>query len=231
MELDTRGYSNETLNPAAPTPLPRGRHKLGRRKVRESQRRRLAQAMLDQVAERGYGETKIADVVAAARVSRTAFYELFEDKQACFIEACDESASQLLEKMYALAAEPEWLDAVRKGTRAYLESWWERPGFAVAYLVELPAAGRAALEQRDRAYGRFARLFEALAGRARAEQPGLPPLDPLAPRVLVTAITEIVGQEIRAGRGDRLHELEDDLVRLVVRLLADDATAARASRP
>jgi AcrR family transcriptional regulator len=229
LDLNTRGYFNQTVATTEPVPLPRGRHKLGRKKVRESQRSRLVQAMLDQVAERGYADTTIGDVVAAARVSRNAFYELFEDKQACFVEACDESARLMLRELYALAAQPTWLDAVREGMRVYLRWWYERPNFAVAYLVELPTAGRAALDQRDRAYERFVELFEALAARARAEQTALPRLSPLAPRVLVTAITEIVGQEIRAGRGDRLPDLEDELVHLVVRLLGDEETARLVS--
>jgi AcrR family transcriptional regulator len=212
-----------------PVPLPRGRHKLGRRKVRESQRERLVGAMLDCVAEQGYGATTIADVVARARVSRNAFYELFEDKEACFIEACDEVGREMLADMYALAVEPSWIEAVRKGVRVYLGSWQQRPGFAVAYLVELPSAGRRALEQRDRQYRRFEQLFEALAARARDEQPGLPPLPALSARVLVTSITEIVGQEIRANRTGELHELEDELVHLIVKLLADEGTAAAAA--
>jgi hypothetical protein len=44
----------------------------------------------------------------------------------------------------------------------------------------------------------------------------------------VLAITELVAEEVRAGRAERLHELEDELARLAIRLLSDDATAARA---
>jgi AcrR family transcriptional regulator len=207
------------------TTLPRGRHKLGRRQVRDSQRERLTRAILDCVAEQGYAGTTIADVVAAARVSRKAFYDLFEDKEACFLDACDEAATDMLESLYATASEPSWLEALRKGTGVYLRWWQDRPGFAAAYLNELPAAGRRALEQRDRQYLRFQAMFEELAARARREQPGLPPLPPLAARLLVTAITEILAQEVRAGRGEMLTDLEDDLVFHIVKTLVDDATA------
>lgn len=209
------------------TTLPRGRHKLARRQVRHSQRERLTRAILDCVAEQGYARTTIADVVAAARVSRKAFYDLFEDKEACFLDACDEAATDMLESLYAAASERSWLEALRKGAGVYLLWWQERPGFAAAYLNELPAAGRRALEQRDRQYLRFQAMFEGLAARARKEQPGLRPLQPLAARLLVTAITEIVAQEVRAGRGERLTELEDDLVFHIVKTLVDDATAHR----
>jgi hypothetical protein len=37
--------------------------------------------------------------------------------------------------------------------------------------------------------------------------------------VLVVTITELVAEEVRAGRTNRLVDLEDDLVTLVVRLI------------
>jgi AcrR family transcriptional regulator len=203
-----------------PQPLPRGRHKLSRADVRDSQRRRLIAAMLDLVAERGYPATTVGDVVAAARCSRNAFYELFEDKEACYIAAADETGADMLEALVSGAQQADsWLDALRSGTHSYLRWWVDNPGYAAAYLVDLPAAGRGALEQRDRVYADFAAMFAGLAARARAEQPLLPPLPPLAPRLLVTAITELIAQEVREGRTAHLLELEDELVRFVVKTL------------
>ncbi|MQA75194.1 MAG: TetR family transcriptional regulator [Solirubrobacterales bacterium] len=210
--------------------LPRGRHKLSREDVRASQRARLVGAMLEQVGARGYEATRVSDVVAAARVSRNAFYEQFEDRQDCLIAACDEVATELLDSFYALADAPTWTDAVARGLDLYLESWARRPGFTVAYLVELPTAGRRAIAQRDRAYERFERMFEVVAARARVEQPGLPPLPRLAPRILVTAITELLAAEARAGRAGELRSLRDELLSFIVSTLADDVTAAALAR-
>jgi AcrR family transcriptional regulator len=175
--------------------------------------------MLDQVAERGYPATTVGDVVAAARCSRNAFYELFEDKEACYIAAADEAGAEMLDALVSGAAEQDtWLDALRSGTHRYLRWWIDNPRYAAAYLIDLPTAGRRALEQRDRAYATFAAMFAGLAARARAEQP-LPPLPPLAPRLLVMAITELIAQEVREGRVDSLMELEDELVRFIVKTL------------
>jgi hypothetical protein len=49
-------------------------------------------------------------------------------------------------------------------------------------------------------------------------------------QVLVLATTELIAAEVRAGRTAQLTELEDAIVFLTVKLLADDATA-RAQRP
>jgi hypothetical protein len=67
-------------------------------------------------------------------------------------------------------------------------------------------------------------MFADLGRRARAEQPQLAPLIAIVPRILVLSITELVAEEVRAGRVDRLTELQDDLSFLIIRLLADDAT-------
>jgi hypothetical protein len=72
-------------------------------------------------------------------------------------------------------------------------------------------------------------MFEALGRRARAEQPSLPPLAEVVPRILVLGITELVAEEVRAGRIDRLDRLEDALVFIAVKLLADDETARRTA--
>jgi AcrR family transcriptional regulator len=205
-------------------PLPRGRHKLAPADVRASQRDRLLRAMLECVAEHGYEATTVPQVVATARVSRNAFYEFFSDKTDCFIATCDQAARGLLEELVALQAEPDWIEAARRGAGIYLRWWQERPGLSRAYFLGLPQAGERAFAQRERNYELFRAMFSDLARRARAEQAGLPPLRPIGPRILVLSITELVAEEVRAGHVDRLTDLEDDLFFLMITLLADGAT-------
>ena len=97
----------------------------------------------------------------------------------------------------------------------YLKWWQRHPAFSRAYFVELPAAGSRAVRQRDRQYARYRKLFAALGERAREEQPELPPLSPLATRLIVAGVTEVVAEEVRAGRIGGLDALADDLLYLV----------------
>jgi AcrR family transcriptional regulator len=210
-------------------PLPRGRHKLDPSVVRASQRERIVRAMLECVGRDGYEATTVPHVVATARVSRNAFYEFFADKADCFIAVCDETARELLGELVALVSEPDWIDAMWEGTHRYLRWWQERPTLSRAYLLSLPTVGERAVAQRERHYMAFREMFAELGRRARAEQPELPPLGEIVPRVLVLVITELVAEEVRAGRTARLTELADDVALLAIRLLSDDATAQRAS--
>jgi AcrR family transcriptional regulator len=206
-------------------PLPRGRHKLSADTVRASQRERALRAMIECVGEAGWAKTTVPDVIARARISRNSFYEHFEDKTACFLAALDESAQEILEVMFALATEPDWITVLRRGMREYLTSWKEQPALCRAYFVELPFVGPRGMAQREHNFGQFELMFQVLAQRAREEQPSLPELSPLVPRLVVVGVTDIVGAVVRAGELDTLVEREDELVALIVRLLADEATA------
>ena len=215
---------------AGATPLPRGRHRLTVAEVRSSQRSRLLAAMLELVGEEGYAATTVPQVVARAKVSRNAFYELFTDKLDCFKALCDELADEIIGQLMP-AGGTDWIAALREGTRRYLEWWEARPSWSRTYLVEASAAGPFALAHRQEQYARFEKLFSGLARWARAEQPDLPPLWPLAPRVIVHSVTELVAEQVTAGNTSELvAALEDDLVYLMLLLLADEATARRETR-
>jgi AcrR family transcriptional regulator len=211
--------------------LPRGRHNLSRERVLASQRTRLLRAMGEMVGSVGYAATTVPDVVAAARVSRNAFYELFNDKADCFIALCDDLANEILDEMVAVGAERGWLAALQAGMRNYLEKWQERDMFTRAYFVELPAAGLRAVEQRDRQIHRFFRLFHRIAMRAREEDPSLPPISPYAVELAVLGTTELIAHEVRQGRVDRLTELEPHLLRYVTMMFVQRPLGSDLAQP
>ena len=209
-------------------PLPRGRHRLPREVVRASQRERLLRAMAEVVSAEGYEATTVPKVVAAARVSTNAFYEFFSDKTDCFIALCEQAGEELFADLATFGSAPDWLTGLDRALDVYLRWWVERRALTIAYLVELPAAGRRAVEEKERQHERFTVMMRWVAERARREQPDLPPLSELALATAVSAPTELIAREVRAGRLDHVPELKDDLRDLLVKLLADDATAARS---
>ena len=154
-------------------PLPRGRHKLSPEVVRTSQRERIVRAMVELVAEHGYAATTVPNVVAAARVSRNAFYEHFTDKTDCFLAVCDEVTRELLDGLYALRVRADLARGPPQGHGLLPASTGqEHPAFSRAYFLELPSAGeRAARASASAPTSSSARCSPALAERARAEQP------------------------------------------------------------
>src|SRR3954454_17806727 len=96
--------------------LPKGRHAAPPEVVWQSQRGRMLEAMALAVAEKGYGATAVADVIAGAGVSRKTFYEHFTNKEACFLAAYDAGVTLLLAAINdAVAAATDLLSAVING--------------------------------------------------------------------------------------------------------------------
>lgn len=217
----TSRQSAEDAEPLAK--LPRGPHQLSTDEVRASQRARLINAMLELVGERGWSDTTVPQVVARARVSKNSFYELFDDKVACYLAAMDAEVGKLLEALREPGLTPDWRETLDRGMDIYLQWWIDRPGSARAYLVELPEAGARAIEQRERAYVALARVFDRLAQQIRAADPSLPAVPEIAIHAIVHTITEAVAAEVRHGRLDDLQSHGPELKWLVRKLLAGEA--------
>jgi AcrR family transcriptional regulator len=115
----------------------------------ESQRDRLLDAMAACCAEKRYAEVSVGDVVARAGVSRSTFYNLFEDKEACFLDAYDEILGHFVtEVMHAMKTPGlSWEDQAENGLRAALAFMSSEPHFSRMCIVDVFSAGPAALER------------------------------------------------------------------------------------
>jgi AcrR family transcriptional regulator len=209
--------------------LPRGRHAPPREVVWESQRGRMLAAMADATAEKGYGNVAVADVIARARVSRKTFYEHFANKEACFLAAYDAGVDLLLGAIEAAveAAGPDPLAAAEAGTRCYLEMLAANPSLARTFLVEVFAAGPAALERHAAVHERFAERLATNHRAAREQLPALPDHPSYVFRACVGAVNELVVDEVRRTGPDALPALLGAVIDIELRLLAGDALAAQ----
>jgi AcrR family transcriptional regulator len=183
---------------------PRGRHRLPPEVIARSQRERLLDAAVDVVAEKGYGATTVADLTREAGVSRTTFYEHFEDKEACFLAAYD-SAADVLARRIAAAFETQeaWPERVRAGLAVLLESLAGEPQIARLALVDVGSAGPRAQRRYRAALQRMTPFFD----EGRDFAPGGRRLPANTSRMAIGAVTGLLVDEIEAGRADRLPEI------------------------
>ncbi len=207
-------------------PLPRGPHTLSREAVEQSQRNRLLLAATEVIAEKGYAATSVADIVARAGVSRSTFYQLFKDRLDCFL-AASEVAQELLigtmrNQLERLAAERRlaYVERISALIEAYLSSLQKNPAFARVFLVEVYAAGPAAIAQRRKAYDRFIDVF--MAARSSApDPPDVPKEEARAmTEVLVAAVSSFVTNAVGADEIETLPDLHETIMRAVRRLMA-----------
>jgi AcrR family transcriptional regulator len=157
--------------------LPRGRARRPPREIEQAQRERLLRAVVAAVAELGYANVRIADVVERARVSRQTFYAQFADKEASFLAAHARGVEQIVDELAPWVANVDPSDPrapVRGAVRTYFELAAREPEFTRCMLIELQAIGPRGLAARLAAHRRIAALIEAWHAAARAAHPGWP---------------------------------------------------------
>jgi AcrR family transcriptional regulator len=160
---DRARSSTPQLRPG-PNGLPRGQ-------VTEIQRSRMLAATVEAVEEVGYARLTVAQVIGRAKVSRKTFYDVFLDREDCFLAAFNEAVA----RMEAIATEAyegesSWREGMRAGLVALLAFLNAEPGLARLCVVEALGAGPRVLDRR-------AEVLEGLrevVDRGRAADGGKP---------------------------------------------------------
>jgi AcrR family transcriptional regulator len=194
--------------------------------VDDGQRRgRILWALATCMATKGYQATTIADIAAAARVSKTVVYAHFRDKEHCLLELYARANDKVLATVREAQEEARrgglpWRDRLRAGIGAYLETLSAGPAVAWAALVEVQAAGRAALRLRRDMIDRYVDLLTEVADGLVSEHPA--EVRPVSRELLVGAVggvNELMLSRVERGEADRLHEDTDVASAIVIGLL------------
>jgi AcrR family transcriptional regulator len=181
----------------------------------------MLDAIVQAVAAKGYAPTTVADVVSRAGVSRKTFYEHFRDKEECFLAAYDEGVAILMDQIRRAAeGQTSFLERMRARVRAYLSLLAEEPAFARAYLIEIFAAGPAALERRREVHARFAQMGRDMHAEARRKFPELPEVPPEVFVGAFGAIYELLYTYVSEGRTADLLELQEPIEYVQLALFA-----------
>jgi AcrR family transcriptional regulator len=189
-----------------PAKLPSGRHGLTPSFVAQNQRDRIQDGVAQAVTEVGYPALTVAEIISRAGVSRRTFYDLYKTKDDAYLEAYDRFSERLYGAVTeAFAGATTGWDRLRRALGAFLAQAASEPAFAHMCIVDVLAAGPAALERRDRAMRDFARMFDEIAGHEAA---GLPPLTSEA---LVGGVYEVVYKRVLRGEAHRLSDLLPEL--------------------
>jgi len=148
---------------------------VGREKVSEIQRARILAAMTEVAAERGAANVTVAHVVGRSGVSRRTFYELFEDRETCFLAAFEDAAAQIAGRVVpAWDSQKRWRDRVRGALTELLEFLDEEPEVGRLFIVETLAGGPLALKRRARVIETVKRALDEGHGERGSREP--PPL-------------------------------------------------------
>jgi AcrR family transcriptional regulator len=168
--------------------------------------------MLEAVGAEGYERTSVRTVLARTGIYRQAFYDNFADKDDCYLQAYDLGIERLEGLMVAAARRREtWTEQLREGLGALLDFLDSEPNVARALIVEVHAAGPAALAKRRAAQQRITAFLD----QARGDGDGTEPPPPIASEGIVAGAHAVIHSRL-ATHSDGFRALLPELMYFAV---------------
>jgi AcrR family transcriptional regulator len=192
--------------------------------VPEFQRTRLLDATFALVAAEGYRRLTARRVSDWAGVSNKTFYDLFSDREDCFLAAFDYAIDQLAVVVVpAWEGERDWAAGIRAGLGALLGFLDGEPALRQLVFVEALGAG-------PRALARRAEVLDVLAGAVDRGRRGAKvggELPPLTAEGIVGAAFGVIYARLSQEGSEPLVGLLNQLVATIVLPYRGHAAAAR----
>jgi AcrR family transcriptional regulator len=180
-----------------------------------SQRDRVLDAVARVSAEKGYANVTVADIVDEAHVSRSTFYELFRDKEACFLAAFDEIMQRFLAELVRVSGQNDdksWAERIGAGLELMLSFLAAEPAFARMCLVDTNFAGPQAMDR----YHAAVRTLTTFVDLGRRESPHGQEIPNSLASAIVGGGAVLVRDEILAGRIAQVGELLPAMIYLTL---------------
>jgi len=193
---------------STPRPLP-GQHQLSREFIAQHQRARIVNALALEVAEKGYRNVTVADIVKRAGIARNTFYENFGSKEDCFLAAQQFAMSAALGRVVEAAGEiDDWPYRVEAGLAAFLHFVAEEPALARTCMVDALAAAPTSVRYYEESLQSFVSLFRL--GRDVSPHGGK--LPETIEEALIGGVFWIIYQRLLEEQPERIEALLPELV-------------------
>lgn len=181
----------------------------------ERRRQRIAVSALTLFAGRGYNAASVEDVVAQARVSKSAFYEFFASKEDCFRELLEQEGGALIHDVLTEAATGHnHHERLRLGITKFVVSCFERSAVARVLIVESVGLSAGVDRVRQELEDRFADAVAEEVRHAMLHDPYYADKDPkVFGRAIVGAVSDVVGYFL-THPGVDAESLADSLCRM-----------------
>ncbi|HEY5193900.1 MAG TPA: TetR family transcriptional regulator [Solirubrobacteraceae bacterium] len=203
--------------------------------VLEMQRRRLLLAYTEVLAEHGWQDASVDRICKRAGVSRRTFYDLFLDREGCFLAAFELGLERIAAHVVpAYMSKGEWQKRVRVALTTLLELFDQEPPLARMCVVETLKGGPAVLERRWTVVQALVTAIDE--GRTRedkakghtgsGESKGSGP-PPLTAEGAVGGVLSVIHTRLRESGADPLLPLVNPLMSMIVHPYLGSAAAAR----
>jgi AcrR family transcriptional regulator/DNA-binding MarR family transcriptional regulator len=185
----------------------------GHGQVAELQRARMLTAMVQEISERGAANVSVAHVVGRSGVSRRTFYEIFHDREDCFLAAFDDALKHVAAVVLpAWTSEGTWRARTRAALTALLDCLEHDRATGRLLIVESLAAGPQALERR---YGVLAQIMPIVERGQSESKTALEPVA-LTAEGIVGGVLSVLHARLTDGRTASLLDLTGPLMGMIV---------------
>lgn len=223
-----RPMASPDADPRPPGPIfPRlsgGPGRMPPERVARHQKARLEGAMVELVSRQGYADANVRELVALAGVSKSTFYEHFENKEECFLATFDEIFTHLgarVEEAYRSGG--NFRERLVAALTAFMNLAVDEPAAATLVAVESLSLGAAGVAHRERA----SRRFELLIQQSFDHSPSEHTVSPLTVRAIVGGIRGVAYRHLRSGRREELPGRVEELVDWALRYQREEADGVR----
>jgi AcrR family transcriptional regulator len=181
----------------------------------ERRRRRIGNAALALFANRGYNAASVEEIVAQAKMSKSAFYEFFTSKEHCFLELLQEEGGALIHETLAAAATGhDHHERLRLGITTFVRTCFAQASVARLLIVESVGLSEDVDKVRHELQGRFADAVAEEVRHARPHDPFYADKDPqVFGRAVVGAVNDSVGYFL-THPGEDAESLAESLCRI-----------------
>jgi AcrR family transcriptional regulator len=176
---------------------PKASHRVGAKAPKRAHRERIAYATARAIDEKGYANITVADIVAAAGLSRDVFYAHFHDKNEAFEEAIQLLFEQLLARMAGafFGSGGSWPEQIWEAGRAFAGFLEEDPVLANLLFVGTYAPPRYIHRVDD-----FVLAFTVFVERGNRYRPPTAEVPRIVAEAIVCTVLEAVTFQVRHGR-------------------------------
>jgi AcrR family transcriptional regulator len=192
--------------------------------VSQTQRSRMLASAVQVIAEHGYGELSISRITGRAGVSRRTFYDLFEDREDCFLAAFDDAVARARELMLAgWESERGWRAQVRAALLALLVLLDREPGVRCLLVVDALKAGPRVQARRASVLAELSAALHATGSHAKSGRE----LPDLTGEGVVGAVLGVVHTRLLGKPSGSLLDLLNPLMGVIVLPYLGPAVAQR----
>ena len=190
----------------------------------EMQCRRLLLAFTEVLAEDGLEDACVGRVCKRAGVSRRTFYDLFEDREACFLAVLDSNIQRIYQLVLpAYTQKGRWAERVRGALALLLNLLDEDPALARVCLIETLKGGPAVSQRRRLVLDELTSAVDE--GRGQSKGSAEPPL--LTGQSIVGGAVSVIHMRVLEGNPAPLTELLNPLMSMIVYPYLGPAAARR----